>query len=367
MMDEPLRTPAVMAAGGISRRRLLVTGAGLVLGGGLLAACGDDDKGGGSTTSGSGSGGSGGSGGKKRIGASISGVNEYNIALVTGMYKALEGTDHELVVLQANFNASDELRNIQSLVAQKVDGIVMGPVNVESGARGAAVAGRAGIPVVNYLWEGESDADRNYIGVIHIDNEGRGGPDIANYIMRALPDGGGVLLIPGVQGDGFNEGITKGIKDTLTSDYPVLGEQPGNYVRSDAITAAQNLLSAHPDARAIVTYASEMGNGVASFLRQRNIRIVHVTSDANRELTRWLGTPWMAADRYYSSAQQGEMAVNMMVDYLVDGSEPAEFVTELPMWLITGDDLDPNAGEGKINDELPPFSYPEFFAQAEKI
>ena len=364
-MEEPRRTEPAVSRGGMSRRDLLVSGAGIVLGGSLLAACGGGDDDG--TVATSPTTGSGGSGGAKRIGASLSGINEYNLALATGMYKALEGTEHELVPMQANWNASDEVKNIQNLVAQQVDGIVIGPINVESGARGAALAAKAGIPVINYLWESEGPADRDYVGVIHIDNVNTGGPDIADYIMREHPDGGGVLLIPGVQGDGFNEGITTGIRDTLTADYPILGEQPGNYVRSDAVTAAQNLLSAHPDAKAIVTYASEMGNGVASFLKQRNIRITHVTSDANQEMVRWLGTPWMAADRYYSSAQQGEMAVRMMVDYLVDGAKPESFVTELPMWLITGKDLDPNAGEGKINDTLPPFAYPEFLPEATRI
>lgn len=362
-MKQPRGIDHAMRGGGMSRRDLLASGAGIVLGGGLLAACGGSSK----SSAGATTAAAGGSAGAKRIGASLSGINEYNLQLATGMYKGLGSAGHELIPLQANYNASDELRNIQSLIAQQVDGLVIGPINVESGARGAALAAKAGIPVINYLWESESPADKNYIGVVHIDNVGKGGPEIANHIMSANPDGGKVLLIPGVQGDGFNEAITTGIKNTLTDKYPIAGEQPGNYVRSDAITAAQNLLSAHPDAKAIVTYASEMGNGVASFLKQKKIELTHVTSDANPELLKWLGKPWMAACRYYSSAQQGQMAVNMMLDYLTKGAKPESFVTQLPMWLITGDDLDPNAGEGKINDKLPPFSYPEFSAKVAKI
>ena len=363
-MKQSRRIDQAMQEGGMSRRHLLASGAGIVLSGSLLAACGGDS---GSSSTGTSTAAGGASGGAKRIGASLSGVNEYNLQLATGLYKGLGDGGHELVPMQANWNASDELKNIQSLIAQQVDGLDMGPVNVESGQRGAALAAKAGIPVINYLWEAESPADENYIGVIHIDNSGEGGPLIADFVMKENPGGGKVLLIPGVQGDGFNEAITTGIKDTLTADYQIAGEQPGNYVRSDAITAAQNLLSAHPDAKAIVTYASEMGNGVASFLKQKDIKITHVTSDANPELLEWLGTPWMAADRYYSSAQQGEMAVSMMVDYLTKGAKPESFVTNLPQWLITGDDLDPDAGEGKINNEVAPFAFPEFNAQVSKI
>jgi ribose transport system substrate-binding protein len=179
---------------------------------------------------------------------------------------------------------------------------------------------------------------------------------VSDYIMEAVPDGGKVLIVMGNVGQGFSEVFTAGIKKTLQPEWTVADVQPGNYVRSDAIDAAQTMLTAHPDAKAIVTYAAEMGVAVANFLKRGGYDdVVHITSDSNHEMIRWMQNGYIQANRYLSASQTGVMPTQMLRDFIEKNEKPAEFVTQQPQRMITAEDFDPKPPPpGVVNENLDP-------------
>jgi ribose transport system substrate-binding protein len=295
----------------------------------------------------------------KTIALSLNGFNTYDQNLATGVLHALAGTQYKFIGAQANFTSTAEVTNIQSLLSQNPAGLLIIPNTVAGASRGALQAKRAGIPVVNLLWSGKTPADSAYIGVVRVDNT-KGGGTIADYLGKKVKKGK-ILVVIGVPGQGFSEEITTGLKHGLAK-YPQLsiaGLQPGFFTAGPAVKAVQNMLTAHPDAVAIVDYAAGMGDGIAAYLKARKItHIEHVTSDGDAGMLPWLkqGT-YITADRYYSSAQEGVVGAMIMRNFLEKDQKPKSFVTELYQAMVTKSNL---AGQ-------PALGYYQYYRQVKKI
>ncbi|MFT6391096.1 MAG: ribose transport system substrate-binding protein, partial [Ilumatobacter sp.] len=245
------------------------------------------------------------------IGLTLNGLNDYTRGVVTGVYKAFEGTDFEVSAVQANYTAETELANIENFLAQGAVGVVIQPNTAESAGAGAKAAFDQGVPVGNCIWPGPSDADEFFNGVAEIDSV-EGGRIIGRYLVEQLPEGGKIVVVQGVVGQGFSERIDEGLDEVLAgTNLEVVVREQGFFDRVGAVEVVQNAFTANPDIVAIVDYAAAMSNGICQWMEDERIEnVLHVTSDADAEMVTWFGTPYLSATRYYSSAQTGLIAGN---------------------------------------------------------
>jgi ABC-type sugar transport system substrate-binding protein len=352
------------------RREILLRG-GMLGAGALLfgaAGCGTDEPA--ATTGGGGIPGKG-----RTIGISFAGLNEYVYNDLTGTLNALKGTEYKLVVRQSSFTAEKQLADVEDLLTQQISALSVLPSTVQATSQAVLKAKAAGVPCVNQFYSGKTPGDSAYIGVLSTDNTA-GGKLVADYVMEQLPDGGKILIVMGNVGQGYSEVFTAGIKKSLRPGWEVADVQPGNYVRSDSIDAAQTMLTAHPDAKVIVSYAAEMGVAVAGFLKRvGRDDVIHVTSDSNHEMSRWMMDGYIKANRYLSASQTGVIPTIMLRDFLEKNKKPAKFITYQPQRMITADDFDPKPpAPGMVNEKLDPndpafgvYAYEHLLADAKKL
>lgn len=349
----------------ISRRTFLGGAAalsGLALSAPLLAACGADTK---DTGSGSGStestaatsqssstsSAASQSGGGKLIGLSLNGFVEYDKQVAEGVAKALDGSGHDLKILQANFSDADELSNLESFVAQGVGGLVILPNTLNNVLTGLKKAQAANIPSSLCLWAIPTVVDEYVSGVAFVDSV-KGGRMIGDWVKEnAKP--GKVVVVQAVLGQGFSENIDSGLDESLAgSGFEVVVREQGYFDRTKGTEVVQRALQAHPDVTVIVDYAAAMGNGIASYLKQQGItNITHVTSDGDQEMTTWMGTPYLAASRYYSAAETGLIGGQIMVDQIA--GKKVEFQNPVTQVMMTGDNMEEILAK-------TPLSYPEY-------
>jgi ribose transport system substrate-binding protein len=333
----------------------------IILRGGALGAsalflgvigCGSDDESQGSASTG---GGGGAPGKGQTLGISFAGLNEYVYNDLSGSLDALKDTEYKLVVRQSSFTAEKQLADVEDLLTQQIAGLSVLPSTVQATSQAVLKAKAQGVPCVNQFYSGETPGDSAYIGVLETDNT-IGGKLVSDYIMEKVPDGGKILIVMGNVGQGFSEVFTEGIKSSLEPGWEVADVQPGNYVRSDSIDAAQTMLTAHPDAKVIVTYAAEMGVAVAGYLKRADrADVVHITSDSNHEMISWMQEGFIAANRYLSASQTGVMTTQMLRDFLEKDQKPAEFITKQPQRMITAADFEPkDPPPGVVNEQLDP-------------
>jgi len=311
----------------------------------------------------------------EKIGISFSGLNEYVYNDLTGSLHVLQGTGYRLLVRQSQFDASKQLAAIEDLLAQHISALSVLPSTVQATSNGVLKAKAAGVPCVNQFWSGKTPGDSAYIGVLETDNI-IGGRLVANYIMKTVPTGGKILIVEGNVGQGYSEQFTKGIQQHLGNKWHIADIQPGNYVRSTSITVTQNMLTAHPDAKIIVDYATEMGVAVAGYLKSTGRKdILHITSDSNHEMAQWMRNGYIRANRYLSASQTGVLTFRMLRNYLENGKKPRSFVTTQPQRMITAKDFHPNPPpSGVVNKNLDPkdpsfgiYSYDGLLPAAKKL
>ena len=293
------------------------------------------------------------------IGLTLNGLNDYTRGVVTGVYKAFEGTDYEVSAVQANYTAETELANIENFLAQGAVGVVIQPNTAESAGAGARAAFEQGVPVGNCIWPGPSDADEFFNGVAEIDSV-EGGRIIGRYLLEQLPDGGKIVVVQGVVGQGFSERIDEGLDEVLEgSDIEIVVREQGFFDRVGAVEVVQNAFQANPDIVAIVDYAAAMSNGICQWLEDEGKEdILHITSDADAEMITWFGTPYLAATRYYSSAETGLIAGTAVLNAL--RGEPVEFRTVIEQQLATADNIDEIVAAN-------PFFYDEYADKTEGL
>jgi ABC-type sugar transport system substrate-binding protein len=116
------------------------------------------------------------------------------------------------------------------------------------------------------------------------------------------------------------------------------------------------MLTGNPDAKIIVSDATEMGVGVASFLERTNKKdIVNITSDSNHELVRYLRNGYIAAVRYASPAEGGVLSAMAIRQFLETGKKPPHKMRQ-PHQMVTKADLTPATKSWLINPNLKPAS-----------
>lgn len=323
----------------LSRRRLLggaIALSGLAVTSPLLAACGD----GGASA-----------GGKKVIGLSLNGLVEYTRYVSQGVAKAFDGGDYELKIVQANFDPQTELRNIEALTSQGVAGIIVNPNTVDSIISAIREAKTSDIPSSLAIWAAPGPLDDYVSGVSALDSAA-GGTMIGEWLKEnGRP--GKTIVVQGVVGQGFSERIDEGLDQALEgSGFDVVVREQGFFDRNKAIGVVERALQAHPDATTVISYAAAMGDGIASYLQQNKLDgITHVTSDGDAEMLDWLRTPYLTANRYYSAAETGFLA-GQVVRTALEGGSP-EFQNPVSQTMMTADNV-----EAVLKDN--PMSYPEF-------
>ncbi len=249
------------------------------------------------------------------------GFNIYTRYLASGVQKGLEGTGYQYIGRQNGFDSGRELANFEELIELGVDGIVIMPHKLESAARGAELAAKAGIPVVSLLrfgparWTTTSSARSARTPGSPTSRSGSPGTRIRARCCSS----------PSVLGQGFSETYTKTLEDAFESfgggKWKIVGAAEGHYDRFKARAAVEGLLRDHPpDAKVVIDYAAEMAIGIAQYLKANDIKdVVTITSDCTEEMIRWVKDGWITASRYYSPAWHGLTGVQVLRDYLENG------------------------------------------------
>lgn len=316
-----------------SRREFLVAAG--VLASGAIMGCGSS---GATRSAGSSSTGTVGAG--KTIGVVLTGFDEYSQGVATGVLKALEGTGYGFTGIQCNFLAAREVTAFNSMISKGVAGLVVLPTTIQSSSRGALAAKAAGIPVVNSLWIQPTPGDSAYVGRVQIDGV-KGGNLIAQWITKNTPPGK-VLVVSGVPGQGFSEQLTQGLTRGLATTggkWTIAAEQPGQFDRSTAIKVYQDMQTAHPDAKIVVSFAATMGDGIAAFLQRGNHRdVVSITDDCDHEMVRQMKAGWTRASRFYGAANEGFVSAQLLRAHMEHGTTRG--VVQLSQGMATASTID---------------------------
>lgn len=116
------------------------------------------------------------------------------------------------------------------------------------------------------------------------------GQKAGEYLNSILNSGDEVAIIEGVSGAAQNEARVSGAKDELEKEgIKVVTVQAADFDRTKAVNVMENIITAHPNLKAVFTANDEMALGALQAIQTRDLEIpiigIDGTSDALRSIS----------------------------------------------------------------------------------
>lgn len=235
-----------------------------------------------------------------------------------------------------------QLSQVESFISQKVDAIVVNPVDTAATRKITEAAVKAGIPLV-YVNRRPDDLKLPKGVVTVASNDLEAGEMQMQYLADKMGGKGDIVILLGDLANNSTTNRTKGVKDVLAK-YPnikIEQEQTGIWSRDKGMTLVNDWLTQGRKFDAIVSNNDEMAIGAAMALQQAGVEKGSVL------IAGVDGTP-----DGLNAVKKGSMAVSVFQDAKgqADGSidtavkmaknEPVEQAVWVPYRLITPQNVD---------------------------
>jgi TMAO reductase system protein TorT len=235
-------------------------------------------------------------------------------------------------------NASQQIAQIQDLIAKKVDAIVVGATNGDAVKAIVEKAIAAGIPVVGVSSPPSTDKLASLVSADHYDM----GHLQAECLSKAMGGKGNVAMMAGPSGQAWSDLRAKGFKDTLAKEAPavkVIAESRLADNRNAALTTAEDWVQRFPDLNGVYSATDDMAAGIITALKSADKMGEVKVSASNLSPTaqQLLKDGDLACTSIQQVVAQGRAALQQAVAAASGGKVEKEVV--LPALLVTKDNL----------------------------
>jgi ABC-type sugar transport system substrate-binding protein len=245
--------------------------------------------------------------------------------------------DIELIVQDGQNDSATQSANLEAAIAQGVDGVVISPKDTQALVPAVQAVIDAGIPLVTIDRTVEGVETLGHVGA----DNGRGGEKQGEYLMEILPEGGNIIELQGTVGASPAIDRSAGFNSVIADhpEYKIVFQQTAGFDRAQGLTITEQALQANPDVDAIVAANDDMALGAAEAAAGAGIEVPIIGFDALPEALQAIQAGTMAATVDQWPGRQTTGAMEILINFLRDGSEPAEHTTLIEPGLITADNL----------------------------
>ncbi|WP_017584486.1 ABC transporter permease/substrate-binding protein [Nocardiopsis valliformis] len=272
-----------------------------------------------------------------RVGMSLSTLNNpFFLQMRDGAQAEADEAGVNLVVTDAQDDASQQADQIQNFISTGVDAMVINPVDSDAAGPPVRGANNADIPVIA--------ADRGVTGadietLVASDNV-EGGRLAAQALAEELGGEGRIVVLQGTpgtsasreRGSGFAEGI---------AEYPgieVVAQQPADFDRSKGLDVMTNMLQGNGDVDGVFAENDEMALGAAAALSSRGEEAVVIGFDGTPEGLEAVTGGTLYASVAQQPAEIGRVAVRNAI--AAASGEGLEETVMVPVEVVTEENVD---------------------------
>jgi ribose transport system substrate-binding protein len=211
---------------------------------------------------------------------------------------------------------------IDSMIAQRVDGIAIAAAERKALVGSVDRAMAAGIPVTVF----DSGLDStNYVSYVATDNA-EAGRLAARKLAELIGRKGKIGVVSHVPGSASTIDREEGFHVTMQKEFPairIVAQQFGMSDRAKARAAAENILTAHPDLDGLFASAEPSSVGAALAIKARELqdKVVLVAFDSSESMIEDLRSGAIDAMVVQDPERMGYEAVRLLVQKL-DGKTP---------------------------------------------
>lgn len=188
--------------------------------------------------------------------------------------------DVELTIIDSEDSVEKQLNDIDTLIAQKVDGIIMDGNSFEGSSPAVDACKKAGIPIVELVAYTQNEGYATFVGT----DVKASGIQAGEAIAKLLNGKGNVLMIEGMMGSSGQINRAAGIIEALAKypDIKLLDKQSGEWSKDKAMAVTENWLTKYPQIDAIVAHNDGMALGAmnaAVSAGRKEIKIIGIDGD----------------------------------------------------------------------------------------
>lgn len=206
--------------------------------------------------------------------------------------------DVRLAVLapEREVNIDQQVSILEDQITKHVSALAVAPAGVSEILPVLEKAKAAGIPVVIM------DTDINWPGkVAYVGADNRNAGKLAgDYIVKLIGGKGKVAVIRGILGVATHEDRLAGFRDAVAAapGVELVAVQPANSERALGMSVMENLLTSHPDLRAVFATNDQMALGAVEAIAAHNLtgKVQVVGVDATNEAVRAIQAGRLAGD-----------------------------------------------------------------------
>jgi ABC-type sugar transport system substrate-binding protein len=243
----------------------------------------------------------------------------------------------ELIKQDGQDDSATQSSLLEAAITQDVDGVIISPRDAEALAPAIQAVTDAGIPVVTV---DRAVSGATTLGHVGADNV-RGGEIQGEYLLSILPDGGQVIELQGTVGASPAIDRSAGFNAAIAANpaIEVVFQQTAGFNRDEGLTVTEQALQANSEVDAIVCGNDDMCFGAAEALTGFGIEVPIIGFDALPEALQAVQDGTFTATVEQWPGRQTSGAMQIVVDFLRNGAQPAEHTTLIEPTLITTDNL----------------------------
>ncbi len=280
---------------------------------------------------------SGSSGGTKKVGMSLSTLNNpFFVQMKEGAQAEAEKAGIDLTVTDAQNDASQQANQLQNFTSSGVSSIIVNPVDSDAVGPGVRSANKADIPVIA-ADRGVNKADTATL--VASDNVA-GGKLAADALADKLGGKGSIVILQGTAGTSASRERGAGFAEGLKAypDIKVVARQPADFDRTKGLDVMTNLIQSHPGVTGVFAENDEMALGAAKALGSKAGKSVSVVGfDGTPDGLKAVEAGTLYASVAQQPAELGKIAVQNAVKAAKD--EKVASTVKVPVKVVTRENV----------------------------
>lgn len=304
------------------RRKSLVLFMMMFIGGALLAGCGTAPE---KTQNAAKD--------KTVIGFSVSTLNNpFFVDVRDGAKEAADASGMELMIMDAQNDASKQMSSIENMIQQKVSIIIVNPVDSKAVVPAIEAANKAGIPVITV----DRGADGGTVVTNIASDNVAGGKMAGQLIIDKLGGKGKVVELEGVPGTSAANDRGKGFNEAIkaASGITVIAKQPADFDRAKGMKVMENILQANQEVHAVFAHNDEMALGALEAIKSANrANVIVVGFDATADAVKAVNDGALLATVAQKPKEMGKVSIEIAKKVLA--KEKVDSFVPVNLELIT--------------------------------
>jgi ABC-type sugar transport system substrate-binding protein len=255
------------------------------------------------------------------IGLASEGLSSaFPFGIANGVKQAAASDGVKAIVLDGKLSETTQESDIQTLIAERVSGIIIDVIDPGPVTAMIKQANAAGIPVMLVHGYAGSTPDPVYPGVAYEvdENETRAGSQAGQLALKADPSGGQTAVITGTPGynavaqrqDGFETAVKPSGK------YQIVAVQTGDWTADGGYSACSGILQAHPHIALFYTESDDMAIGCVKAENAAGSTAPVVSIGGESEVKPLIADKRVYGTVCYEPVTEGQIAATAMVDLL---------------------------------------------------